>query len=207
MPLPAAARSVFASTQGPLDGEAGTRSFDVERPAIAASDDRASRAASTAQHPSITDLTLASVSGNTGEGHGPSDTPGAVARPSVGPAPALAGTRGTVSGVDQAAATRERIYDRYYQEITARIGRALIWPRRLALQLEQGETLVRFVVQSDGHLVADAQVVKSSGFVEFDQAALAAVRKASPFPPMPHGGRHDPLGINLWVPFSNPVIR
>ena len=207
LPLPAAAHTTPASARGPLDAETGTRNFDVERPSFVASDDRVTRAASTAQHPSITDLTLASVSGNTSEGRGPSDMPGAVSRPSNGGAAAIPGTRSIVAGIDNAAATRERVYDRYNQEITARVGRALIWPRALAIRLEQGETVLRFVVRPDGALMGNAQVVKSSGFVEFDQAALDALRKALPFPPMPATGQHGPLTVTLRVPFSNPAVR
>lgn len=207
LPLPTAAETNPTSAQGPLDAETGTRNFDVERPAFVASDDRMTRAASTAQHPSITDLTLAAVSGNSSEGRGPSDMPGAVSRPSSGAAPAIPGTRSLVAGVDAAAATRERIYDRYNQEITARVGRALIWPRALAIRLEQGETVLRFVVGPDGRLTGSAQVVKSSGFTEFDEAALAALRKAVPFPPMPANGQHGPLTVTLRVPFSNPAVR
>jgi TonB family protein len=211
LPTPAAAHTIPASAQGPLDAETGTRNFDVERPSSVASDERVTRAASTAQHPSITDLTLASVSGNSSEGRGPSDIPGAVPRPTNGAAAAIPGTRSTVAGVDNTAATRERVYDRYYQEITARVGRALIWPRVLAIRLEQGETVLRFVVRPDGRLTGNAQVVKSSGFVEFDQAALEALRKALPFPPMSTAGsaagQHGPLAVTLRVPFSNPAVR
>ena len=83
----------------------------------------------------------------------------------------------------------------------------MVWPRALAIRLLQGETILHFVVLPDGRLRDRVQVVKSSGFSEFDQAALDAVRKASPFPPMgdPEGAR--PLSVNLPVTFSNPVIR
>lgn len=205
--IPVAAHSVLASAEGPLDAEEGTRSFDVERRARGAADDHATRAASTAAHPSITDLTLASVSGNTREGHGPSDMPGAVTRATAGPAPAVPGTRAAALGTNDAAAAHERVYDRYNQEIRARVYQALVWPRALAIRLEQGETVLRFVVQPDGRLADDVRVVKSSGFIEFDQAALDAVRKASPFPPMTREARLGPLTVNLRVPFSNPVIR
>jgi TonB family protein len=207
--VPQGQRTVLVTTEGPLDAERGARSYDVDRRAFTAvpSDDREARAASTAAHPSITDLTLAAVSGNTGEGRGPSDMPGAVSRASAGVAASAPGVRGTTAGTDDAAATRERIYDRYNQEIRARVNRALVWPRALAIRLEQGETVLRFVVRPDGRLANGVQVVKSSGFIEFDQAALEAVRKASPFPPMTHEGRFGPLAVNLRVPFSNPLVR
>lgn len=205
--LPEGQRTVLMATQGPLDAESGARSYDVDRRAFAPTDDRETRAASTAAHPSITDLTLAAVSGNTREGRGPSDMPGAVSQPTPGVAASLPAVRGSRNGTDDAAATRERVYDRYNQEIRARVNRALVWPRALAIRLEQGETVLRFVVRPDGQLADGIQVVKSSGFIEFDQAALDAVRKASPFPPMSHEGRFGPLAVNLRVPFSNPLVR
>jgi protein TonB len=93
------------------------------------------------------------------------------------------------------------------REIRARVNDALIWPRALAIRLEQGETIVRFVVLPDGTLSDNLHVVKSSGFREFDQAAVAAIRKASPFPPMRHASRAQPLPVTMPVMFSNPVIR
>ena len=56
------------------------------------------------------------------------------------------------------------------------------FPKALALRLEQGETIVEFVVGVDGRLGDGPRVVKSSGFEEFDSAALRAVRRAAPFP-------------------------
>jgi TonB family protein len=170
-------------------------------------DDQESRAASSESHPSITDLTVAAVSGNTREGRGSSDMPGAVAAPTIGKAAALSGARSITDGTEEEVRTRERIYNRYTQEIGARVNDALVWPRALAIRLEQGETIVRFVVLPDGQVSDNLRVVKSSGFSEFDQAALDAVRKASPFPPMRDPGGARPLPVKLPVTFSNPVIR
>ncbi len=195
-----------ASSEGPLDSERGRRSFDVDDRGLV-TDDHASRAASNETHPSITDLTLASVSGKTREGRGSSDMAGAVSNVTKGSAPTPSGALSKSDDRGVEARTRERIYDRYRQKIRERVEQALIWPRALAIRLLQGETIVRFVVLPDGKLRDGVHVVKSSGFAEFDQAALEAVRKASPFPPMgdPAGARPQP--VNLPITFSNPVIR
>jgi protein TonB len=199
---------LVATASGPLDADRGARSYDVDGRGVRAADDRAIRAASNEGHPSITDLSLASVSGNTREGHGPSDTPGAVSRETKGSSPApVVAPRGTSDGLGEEARHRERLYNRYTQEIGARVKEALIWPRTLAIRLEQGETVVRFVILPDGRLSDGIRVIKSSGFSEFDQAALDAVRKASPFPPMRDAPSARPLSVNLPVTFSNPVIR
>ena len=81
------------------------------------------------------------------------------------------------------------------------------FPRALALRLEQGETVLRFVVLPDGNLGDAIQIVKSSGFAEFDQEAVDAVRRASPFGPMPDPARARSLLVKLLVAFPNPVIR
>ena len=76
------------------------------------------------------------------------------------------------------------------------------FPRQLAIRLEQGVTVVSFVVAADGRVIDGPRVVKSSGFAEFDSAALHAVRRAAPFPPMPFT-----LPVSTTVIFDNPVIR
>lgn len=197
----------IAPSQGPLEADRGARSFDVDPRGFLAADDHAMRAASSEAHPSIMDLTLAAVSGTSAEGRGPSDMPGASRRASKGTSPAPPGFRSTSDGAGEQARARERLYRRYNQEIEARVNQALVFPRTLAIRLEQGETVVRFAVLADGKVGDSVHVVKSSGFAEFDQAALNAVRKASPFPPIldPHIPR--PLQVSLPVTFSNPVIR
>ena len=107
---------------------------------------------------------------------------------------------------------RERPYARYELDIRARVNAVLgrVWPRKLALRLEQGETMVHFVVQPDGRLAGPVRVTKSAGFDEFDLAAIEAIRLVTPFPPIPRAAgtaRVSPLPVSLRVTFSNPVIR
>ena len=70
------------------------------------------------------------------------------------------------------------------------------------LQLLQGESIVQFLVQPDGRLGGDVKLMKSAGYREFDEEAVAIVRRAAPFPAMKR-----PLRITLRVPFDNPVLR
>ena len=113
----------------------------------------------------------------------------------------------TNRAADVKEATRQAYHSRYVQELQRRIRDRLIWPKALALRLEQGETIVKFAVESNGHLVRELRVVKSSGFPEFDDAAVEAVRRASPFPPLPAPLSPGPLVFSMRFPFENPLIR
>lgn len=208
---PQAPGLVTSPAQGPVDAERGSRAFDVSLGEVVR-DDQSRRAASAERHPSITDLTLAASEGDDAHGHGPSSLPGAVARPSAATGAASPGFGGPRDGAGDAARTRERLYARYELDIRARVNGVLgrVWPRRLALRLEQGETMVAFVVLPDGRLAGPVRVTKSAGFEEFDRAALEAIRLVIPFPPIPRAAgvnRASPLPIFLRVTFSNPVIR
>ena len=56
--------------------------------------------------------------------------------------------------------------------------------------------------RADGRLSEGPRVVKSSGFAEFDSAAIQAVRRAAPFPAMTFS-----VSMHMTVTFDNPVIR
>ncbi|HEX2660116.1 MAG TPA: energy transducer TonB [Polyangia bacterium] len=206
-------RNVVAAnvvSAGPLDAERGSTSYDVDDPGMAR-DRRSVRAASSELRPSIMDLSRAASPGEGASGNGPGEAPGATPRPTAGAAPALAGQAGSTDGQDEATRTRERAYARYEQELRARVNQYLgqVWPRALAVRLLQGEAMVSLVVQPDGRLAGPARVMKSAGFVEFDRAALEAIRLASPFPPLPRPGGLAPSArpFSVRVIFANPVIR
>lgn len=59
----------------------------------------------------------------------------------------------------------------------------------------QGRLLMRFVINRDGSL-AEAKVLRSSGFALLDREALRAVHDAAPFPPLPARMNSDRLVVN-----------
>lgn len=62
-----------------------------------------------------------------------------------------------------------------------------------------GKTIVRFTVDPTGHLLTH-EIAESSGIKVLDDAALASVKKAAPFPAMPQEiARGEPLIVS--VPF------
>ncbi len=197
-----------AGAVGRLDSDQGARSFDVERVGTA-SDNTHSRAASNAAQPGRVDFSEAASPGPSwsAEGRGPGQAPGAADRVTRGEAPALLGTpRDGDPGADLAVRAQDRRYQRYVQEIMRRVGTEVSFPKTLELQLQQGETIVRFVVRPDGRVTDGVHVVKSSGFDEFDEAAVRAVRKAAPFPPLPAALARG-LAVSARIPFENPLIR
>src|SRR6185436_10231574 len=207
LPLPSAELAALAlpnRATGRLDADPGARSFDTEREGRA-TDNETMRAASNESHSGLTDFTRPAAPGVTAahDGHGPGSRPGAVARPASGSAPNELGVpdRDAVAAeADERA--RARRYQRYELEIRQRVNRVLEFPKPLALRMEQGVTVVYFVVGADGRLSEGPRVVKSSGFDEFDAAAVRAVRRAAPFPTMPLM-----IPMSMSVIFDNPVIR
>lgn len=198
-------------SEGPLDTTQGARAFDVARRGPAAADDRAIPATSAELHPSVTDLSAPSAPGPSKEGHGPAALPGPVARPVPGPgsAPSVPGHLGPLTG-SGAGAARERAHAHYESEIRARVNRALVFPRSLAVRLLLGETMLSFAIAADGHLDGPITVTKSAGYQEFDRAAMDAVRRAAPFPVLPPEVAQEARparSFSLRVTFSNPVIR
>jgi protein TonB len=204
-----AASEASPSTQGPIDAERGARAFDTEQPGKA-NDNDTLRAASNELHPGLTDFSrpAAPSDARSPEGRGPGAEPGAVARPAAGTAAAALGAPNPkLTAQEVAERTLERRYDRYKLEIRQRVNGVLEWPKALALRLEQGETIVYFKVSAEGRLSEGPWVTKSSGFQEFDSAAVRAVRRAAPFPPMPDAANARPLPVSMPVTFDNPVVR
>jgi TonB family protein len=204
-----AERASEARGVGPIEVEAGPRSFDSQR-AGAAADDKDQRAASNEPRPGITDFSHSGVASSVDalSGRGPGQAPGAVDRAAAGSAPAEYGSPNRQDAARQVAErSQDRRYDRYMQEIQRRVNNASEFPKRLALRLEQGETIVRFVLQTDGRVTSGVQVLKSSGFDEFDDAAARAVQRAAPFPPMPASLSARPRWFSVRVAFENPLVR
>jgi TonB family protein len=96
-------------------------------------------------------------------------------------------------------------YETYFRGIYRKVDRLWKFPKALEVLFEQGDVLVEFTIVADGN-VSEVQLRKSSGFPEFDENVLAAIRKAAPFGPIPRG-----LGRSLRVlapfEFSNPMVR
>ena len=156
-------------------------------------------------HPGLTDFARPAAAAATAsrDGRGPGLQAGAVARPAAGTAPTQLGLPDRAATAAEASErARARQQARYELQIRQRVNGMLEFPKPLALRLEQGETVVYFAVGADGRLSEGPRVLKSSGFAEFDSAAIQAVRRAAPFPAMPFS-----VPMRMAVTFDNPVIR
>ena len=124
------------------------------------------------------------------DGRGPSQTPGAVAAPVSAPRPPSWGRAPATSRAPTSTSGRPIAATSGTSRRFARGSTPSTFPKALALRLEQGETIVGFVVGADGRLVDGPRVLKSSGFEEFDAAARArgAARRAVPAAARPRRG-------------------
>jgi len=83
--------------------------------------------------------------------------------------------------------------------VTAKIKSAQRYPVRASARNEQGMVTVTFLLSRNG-IVLSKSVVRSSGYAELDQEALAMIARAAPFPPFPPSITGET--INLPVPIQ-----
>ncbi|MHB2264931.1 energy transducer TonB family protein [Aliihoeflea sp. PC F10.4] len=103
------------------------------------------------------------------------------------------------SGAGQANAAGNAAVSNYPGQIATRLRRALQYPREAQRQGIRGEVHVRFTVSAGGQ-ASGITVARSSGSPVLDQAAIATVQRASPFPAIPAGA-----GRASW-PFTVPLV-
>ncbi len=65
----------------------------------------------------------------------------------------------------------------------------------------EGKVLVRFTISRDGGLSENPQLVRSSGAEILDNAAIAAIKRAAPFPALPDSLSRDWLQVELPMDF------
>ncbi len=65
----------------------------------------------------------------------------------------------------------------------------------------EGRVVVRFTILQDGGLDEHLQLVKSSGAEILDNAAIAAIKSAAPFPALPQQLRRERLHVELPMSF------
>ncbi|MCM3875891.1 MAG: TonB C-terminal domain-containing protein [Thermoanaerobaculia bacterium] len=96
---------------------------------------------------------------------------------------------------------QSNLTDTAYQKKTFdRVAKAWKAPAAADLPTIGKKTVVQAVIAKDG-MLSSAAVSMSSGRKGWDDAALKAVRAASPFDPLPAGYRHPSLEVHFHVAF------
>ncbi len=97
----------------------------------------------------------------------------------------------------------------YFRRIHAKVDPlwADAFPKSALLELKQGTVILEFTIQADGTAKVFWPPVRPSGIDEFDRNCADAIRKASPFDPIPRElGR---VTLHVRAPFvaSNPIVH
>jgi protein TonB len=116
--------------------------------------------------------------------------PGAAARLAVNTGPAAAVPASELTGAES---------DRFRQALLVHIARYKQYPPDAERAGVQGTVWVRFLMDRDGRLL-DVWVDQSSGARALDDEAVAAIRRAAPFPAIP-AGLPDRIDLTLGIPF------
>jgi TonB family protein len=97
----------------------------------------------------------------------------------------------------------------YFRQIHAKIDPlwADAFPKSALLELKQGTVILEFTVFADGHLTVSWPPARPSGIDEFDRNCAAAIRRASPLPPIPN--KLGLRSVRIRAPFVavNPIVK
>lgn len=112
-------------------------------------------------------------------------------------------------GAFSALDTNDRRYIRWYTQLTRRVYDRLDFPHERMLEMDQGWSVYRIVVRSDGSLASRPRLTRSSGFGDLDQAARRAIEQAAPFAPLPSALSDgiDTHAVSMRVEHSNPMVQ
>jgi protein TonB len=115
-----------------------------------------------------------------------------------GPKPGAAGAAG-ISAEERGSASLSS----YEAKLAAHLRRFRIYPAEAEARGLTGVAMVSFTVRRDGGLAA-VRLTRGSGYAVLDDAALAMVRRAAPFPPMPETISSSTLSVAVPVNFDRP---
>ncbi len=89
----------------------------------------------------------------------------------------------------------------YLALIQQKIGTYLFYPWEAKFNGWEGVVIVKFTLLRDGHL-KELDIVKSSGYPLLDEAAVSAVRKASPYPSLEYYHKTEELEVILPINYQ-----
>jgi protein TonB len=89
----------------------------------------------------------------------------------------------------------------YVSRLAAHLARYKRYPPEAWSRREEGEALVRFVVDRAGHVLS-FEIVQSAGFAALDQEVAALLARAAPLPPIPDAIAQERLTVILPIGFT-----
>ena len=89
----------------------------------------------------------------------------------------------------------------YFETVRLRIESHKRYPGTAKARQIEGRTTVRFVIKPDGH-ISSLKIAKSARHKTLDQAALSAVKDASPFPRPPKNLFNGPIPLEITIMFE-----
>lgn len=89
----------------------------------------------------------------------------------------------------------------YFEMVRLRIESHKEYPEMARMRYIEGRTTVAFLIMPDG-AISELEIIKSSRKKALDQAAISAVRKASPFPRPPRKLFNGSIPMELTIVFE-----
>jgi protein TonB len=90
---------------------------------------------------------------------------------------------------------------KYLEGLRRAIESHKFYPKRARRRGEEGQALVAFVVQADGH-ITDVEVRRSSGSKLLDEAAAEALEKLARYQPIPEALRRRRWPLRVPINFA-----
>ncbi|MBD3182927.1 TonB family protein [Candidatus Poribacteria bacterium] len=101
-------------------------------------------------------------------------------------------------GIDSAGSW---ILKNFLRTISKKIEKSKRYPKWAMDANVEGKVVIRFTILQDGRLSEEIMLVSSSGAKILDNAAISAVRNASPFPELPKELKSEKLQVELPMSF------
>jgi TonB family protein len=97
----------------------------------------------------------------------------------------------------------------YFRQIHAKLDPlwANAFPKSALLELKQGMVILEVTIAADGRATVSWPPARPSGIDEFDRNCADAVRRASPFPPIPAALGRRTLRIRMPFSANNPAVK
>ena len=149
------------------------------------------------------------IGGAAGEGEGGSGGGGSAAAGGLGGPGSRARPFGDGDSDAMDYWTSDTRFLTYFRQIHRRVDPlwANAFPKSALFELKQGMVILEFTVFSDGRALVSWPPLRSSGVDEFDRNCAEAIRRASPFPPIPRELAVRNLRIRAPFVANNPIIK